>query len=57
MTIEGHDFCLDFALAGVHFQNKIKYVGHVGEQKIKSWPIITQKISGIRLLDNCMDHV
>lgn len=57
MTIEGHTFCLDFALAGVHFQNKIKYVGHVGEQKIKSWPIITQKISGIRLLDNCMDHV
>lgn len=57
MTIKGHTLCLDFGLAGVHFQNKIKYVDHVSKQNINRWPIRTHKIAGIRLLDNCMDHV
>ena len=41
-------FCLALDLAGVHFRRKLKHVGHVGEQKIKYWPIKTLEIAGFR---------
>ena len=43
-------FCLTFYLYDVHFQGKLQYVGHVGEQKIKCGSMRTREITDIRLL-------
>ena len=34
-------FCLLFNLTGVQFWGELHHVGHVGERKIKCWPIRT----------------
>ena len=43
-------FCLTCYLYDVHFQGKLQYVGHVGEQKIKCGSMRTREITDIRLL-------
>ena len=48
MTIGNLAFCLALYLTGVHFQDKLQHVGHVGEQKIKFQPIRTREIAGVR---------
>ena len=42
-------FCLALYLTGVHFRGELQQVGHVSEQKIKSRPIRTREIGGVRL--------
>ena len=44
-------FCHALYLTGVHFRGKLQHFGHVGEQKIKCWPIKTREIAGVRLSD------
>ena len=49
MTIGNPAFCLALYLTGVHFRGELQHVGHVGEQKIKCWPIKAREIAGVRL--------
>ena len=51
MTIGNPAFCLAFYLIDVHFRGKLQHFVHVGEEKIKRWPIITRQIAGVRLQD------
>ena len=51
VTIWNPAFCLALCLTGVHFRVELQHVGHVGEQKIKRWPIRTREIAGARLLE------
>ena len=49
VTIGNPAFCLAFYLAGLHFRGELQHFGHVGEQKLKRWPIRTREIADIKL--------
>ena len=49
VTIGNSAVCLFLYLTGGHFQGNLQRVGDVSEQKTKCWPIISQKIGGVRL--------
>ena len=49
MTIGNPAFCFFLRSIGVHFRGELEHVGDVSEQKIKCWPIRSQKIGGARL--------
>ena len=49
VTVGNPSFYLALYLTAVDFQGKLHHVGHVGEQKIKCWPIRTREIACVRL--------
>ena len=51
MAIPNPAFCLALYLTGVHFGDELQHVGDVSEQKVKSGPIRTREIGGVRLRD------
>ena len=56
MTIRIPAFCLAFYLASAHFGGELQHFGHMGEQKIKRWPIRTREITGVKLQDQLYDY-
>ena len=56
VTIRIPAFCLAFYLASAHFGGELQHFGHMGEQKIKRWPIRTQEITGVKLQDQLYDY-
>ena len=49
MTIGNPAFCLALYVTGVHSRGELQHGGEASEQKIKSGPIRTLEIGGVRL--------
>ena len=47
--MENAAFCPALYLSSVYFRDELQPVGRAGEQKIKSRPIRTREIAGIKL--------